>query len=228
MDTCKNIIYFFNWFLGDLLFSMKYNIIKICSICFNYENNDEVAPPYISISSKDIISNTNIIDIIYSKFKTIKTACAKCSYEGLGETQNLKIEEKYHTCLTSYYSNLIMPKFMIFSLELSSELEPDNHQFSNLKKYKNQIVDFNEEKFSFINLEYELLGIIFLPLISHYSAYCHYCYIEKLNLQLGKSYYYDDLVNKGKIELINESNFRNKIAFISKYNPFVLIYGTLN
>ena len=34
-----------------------------------------------------------------------------------------------------------------------------------------------------------LLGIICMPSINHYSAYCHNCFTEKLNYEKNNSYY---------------------------------------
>ena len=67
-----------------------------------------------------------------------------------------------------------------------------------------------------------------MPAINHYSAYCHYNYSDKLNLKPGFSYYYDDLLENGKMELIEEKGFISKIEKISKFNQFILLYAHLN
>jgi len=41
-----------------------------------------------------------------------------------------------------------------------------------------------------------------MPSINHYTAYCNNYLINELNVQFGKSYYYDDLLNKGEIKII--------------------------
>ena len=70
-----------------------------------------------------------------------------------------------------------------------------------------------------------LLGIICIPSINHYSSFCYNGLIDKLNLTKGKSYYYDDMYNSGELQLINNSNFIKKIENISKFIPFILVYG---
>ena len=71
----------------------------------------------------------------------------------------------------------------------------------------------------------KLLGIICMSKINHNSAYYHNCLTDNLHLTKGKSYYYDGLPNLGETQLIDKPNFKEKISFISKYNPFVIIYN---
>ena len=73
-----------------------------------------------------------------------------------------------------------------------------------------------------------LLGKIYMPNINHYSAYCHNCFTEKLNYEKNNSYYYDDMYNGGEVQIIENPNFKSKIEFISKYNPFIILYGKIN
>ena len=70
-----------------------------------------------------------------------------------------------------------------------------------------------------------LLGIFCMPSVNHYSSFYYNYLTDKLNLTKGNSYYYDDMYNIGEIQLIDNSNFRKKIEIISKYNPFILVYG---
>ena len=88
----------------------------------------------------DIINYNNLEDIIYSKFEIVKSACSNCSYYGIGKNQDIKKEDKYKTCLTQQYSNIIFPNYMFFTFELSKDNEPDNSQFTNLKKYKKKLL----------------------------------------------------------------------------------------
>ena len=54
-----------------------------------------------------------------------------------------------------------------------------------------------------------------MPTNHHYSAYCHFCLNESLNLILGSSYYYDDMIHNGKIFKINDEDFtKNYIIFL--------------
>ena len=218
----------FNWFLDESLFTIKYNTIKTCSLCFNFENKIDISLPYITITLADIINYNNLEDIIYSKFAIVKSACSNCSYYGIGKNQDIKKEDKYKTCLTQQYSKIIFPNYIFFTFELSKENEQDNSQFSNLKKYRKKIIDLIQNEFTFTNFKMSLLGIICMPSINHYSAYCHNCFTEKLNYEKNNSYYYDDTYNGGEVQIIENPNFKSKIEFISKYNPFIILYGKIN
>ena len=57
---------------------------------------------------------------------------------------------------------------MFFTFELSKENEPDNLQFTNLKKYRKNIIDLIQNEFIFTNFKMSLLGIIYMPNINHY------------------------------------------------------------
>ena len=59
---------------------------------------------------------------------------------------------------------------------------------------------------------------------NHYSVYCNLCLTNELNLSVNSSYYYDDIIDNGKIILIKERDFDNKINILIKNNPFIKIY----
>ena len=123
-------------------------------------------------------------------------------------------------------SNVVFPVFISFAFELSSDNDNDNNmQFSYLIHYRNQINKFIHEEFIFNDNEYKLNSIICFPSENHYTGYCHFCEIDDLNFKKGISYYYDDLVSNRLIDIINDSNYNDKINNIIKYNPFILIYG---
>lgn len=65
-----HIHHIFNWFFGEILFSIKYKIIKTCSLSFNNVIKKDMYVTYISISVNDIKNEIDIID----KFKTIQSA----------------------------------------------------------------------------------------------------------------------------------------------------------
>jgi hypothetical protein len=218
----------FNWFAGDKFFVISYNCVKMCQLYFYFENKIEETNPFFSIDLIEINSLKKFTEVLYSKFKSNKSACPNCSYEGLDFDKDLKKDLIYHSCLTSNYSNLILPQILIFSFELSNENEGDEARFKNLIKYRNNILSMIEEKFVFINVTFNLLGIICQPNINHYTSYCHNCQTTKLNLLLNNSYYYDDMFNKGEIINIKENDFNKKFVIISSYNPFIIIYGKIN
>ena len=64
-----------------------------------------------------------------------------------------------------------------------------------------------------------------MPNINHYSSFCYNCLNDSLNLIKGYSYYYDDMYNAGEVQLIDNSDFNKKIEKISKFNPFIIVYG---
>jgi len=212
--------------LDDDLFITKYNCMKTCSLCFNFQNNLVHTPPYLSINVENIIDNNNsLVNIIYNKFKMVYSACPNCSYEGKGKDKNLKKEEKYKYCLLQNYSNINLPKFLFFCFELSDEMENDDAQYHNLIKYRNNILNLIVEFFEFNGIKWSLLGIICMPKINHYSSFCCNCLNDSLNLIKGHSYYYDDMYNDGEVQLIDNSDFNKKIEKISKFNPFIIVYG---
>jgi len=59
---------------------------------------------------------------------------------------------------------------------------------------------------------------------NHYNAFCNICLNDELNLNLNDSYYYDDLLDNGKIVLIKGINFDIKLNQIIDYNPFIIKY----
>jgi hypothetical protein len=63
-----------------------------------------------------------------------------------------------------------------------------------------------------------------MPNHNHYTAFCNICLNDELNLAINESYYYDDLLENGKIELIKGLNFDTKINQIIEFNPFIIIY----
>ena len=73
----------------------------------------------------------NFKEVLYSKFKSNKSACPKCSYEGIGIDKDSKKDLIYHSCLISNYSNLNLSQFLIFSFELSNENEGNAAKFKN-------------------------------------------------------------------------------------------------
>ena len=105
----------------------------------------------------------------------------------------------YHTCVRQNIESVEMPNFLLFCFELSKEDEYEEFQYINLIKYNKEIISFIEEKFSFNNIDYIFYGAICMPSDNHYSSYYHLCLNEELNLENDKSYYYDGLINKGKI-----------------------------
>ena len=62
-----------------------------------------------------------------------------------------------------------------------------------------------------------------MPSEDHYSSYCHLCLNNELNLETNKIYYYDGLINNGKIELVF-GDFSNKLNYIIKFNIFIVLY----
>ena len=46
----------FNWFIGDKLFVITYNILKTCQLCFYFENKLEESLPYFSVDLIDLNS----------------------------------------------------------------------------------------------------------------------------------------------------------------------------
>ena len=36
------------------------------------------------------------------------------------------------------------------------------------------------------------------------------------------------MYNGGEVQIIENPNFKSKIEFISKYNPFIILYGKIN
>ncbi len=215
----------FNWFIGDNNFSMKYNCFKSCSIYFNFENNLVQSISYTSISLKELNTFNNITDIIYSKFIVVKSAYWNYSYEGIGINQNIKNNEKFKNCLTTHFSNISLSNIMLLSLELSTENEFNDAQYTTLKKYTKKIIDIISEEFIFANVKMRLFYIICMLSINHYTSYCHDCKTNKINLIPGKGNYYDDLPYNGVIQIVEKFNFKSKIEFISNFNPFVAIYG---
>jgi hypothetical protein len=63
-----------------------------------------------------------------------------------------------------------------------------------------------------------------MPNHNHYTAFCNICLNDELNLAINESYYYDDLLENGKKELIKGLNFDTKINQIIEFNPFIIIY----
>ena len=80
---------------------------------------------------------------------------------------------------------------MIFSLEISDELDSEVAQFTNLKKFRNKLIDIIAESFRFTNTVMSLIRMICMSKVNQYSAYCHRCLTDRLNLNKTKSYYYD-------------------------------------
>ena len=58
----------FNWFKGNDLFCITYNINKTFSICFKLENENKIDSPLISINKNDFISSTNLMKYYIKDF----------------------------------------------------------------------------------------------------------------------------------------------------------------
>ena len=100
----------------------------------------------------------------------------------------------------------------------------DIDQYNNLIKYRNNIKKFILEELNFNNVTYKFYGIIFMESSNHYTSYCNICLNGDLNLQINKSYYYNDLIENGKVHLIEADNFEKKFNRIIDYNPFIILF----
>ena len=91
-------------------------------------------------------------------------------------------------------------------------------------KYRDIIKKHIEPEIIFNNIEYKLYGILFKESSNHYhyTAYCHICLNDGLNLSKSNSYYYNYCNNNGEIILINELNFKSKNNKIILHNPFII------
>ena len=178
--------------------------------------------PLINIEINDITIYNSLIGILYKKLSVTNSACINCSYDN---EYNIKSDVKYSACLSNIISNVVFPDFLSFAFELSSENDNyNNMQFSYLIHYRNQIKKIIHEEFIFNDNKYKLNSIICFPSENLYTGYFHFCEIDDLDFKKGISYYYDDLVSNRSIDIINDSNYNDKINNILKYNPFILIY----
>ena len=163
--------------------------------------------PLIPISKTEVQRFSSLSNILYNKLT--KNACSLCSYQLNGK---IRTEEKYKECETNFIKNVVLPNYLLLAFDLSSENEPDNQQYSNLNKYKDEIKSLISEEFQFNCLIHKLKGIICCPSLNHYSSYCHYCEVNDLNLNTWSSYYYNDLHKNGLVEEIKEDSFDAKIS----------------
>lgn len=212
----------FNWLKGDSLFTITYKLIKSCSLCFKYIEQKVQLYPLISITIDELNSCSNFVDILYNKLKINNSICEDCSYD---KDKKIKKDNIFHNCMKIIITSIEMPYFLFFVFELSNENENDNiNQFRNLMKYRDIIKSYIEPEIIFNNIEYKLYGILFMKSSNHYTAYCHICLNDELNLSKNNSYYYDCCNNNGEIILINELNFHSKIEKIIVNNPFIILY----
>jgi len=213
----------FNWFVNDPIFYVSYKLQKSCSFCFNKKEEDILLHPLMPINILDLTNTKSLTEYLYYKFSTKFSVCYNCSYES---DKKIKKDVRYSTCVTHIIHSLNMPFILTFAFELS-KIDNDTgdlNQYDNLIKYRTQIKDFIKNEFVFNNITYKLYGIIFMKEYNHYTAYCNDCLTDDLNLVINESYYYDDLIDNGKIELITNLGFKQKLETIIKYNPFIIIY----
>ena len=119
-----------------------------------------------------------------------------------------------------------MPYILSFVFELAKVSNDLNYlnQFDNLIKYRDSIKIFIKSEFLFNDNLYILYAIICVKINNHYTAYCNICLTNELHLNYNFSYYYDDLVDNGIIQLIDGLNFNEKLEKIIKYyNRKILI-----
>ena len=151
------------------------------------------------------------------------SVCSNCSYKN---DKFIKKYIRYSTCVSHIIHTLNMPLILSFAFELS---EIDNHtldlnQYDNLIKYRSQIKSYIKYEFVFNNIPYQLYRIIFMKDYNHHTVYRNSCLNDEFNLVFHESYYCDDLIDNGKIELIPNLVFTEKLDKLIKYNPFIIIY----
>ena len=90
-----NIHHLLNWFNGDKLFSIKYQRIKSCNLCFNYESDNLCYQPFIPINNNELNHHSNLVAIIYSKFSNLSYACPLCFYTSKEKGEDINNNPKY-------------------------------------------------------------------------------------------------------------------------------------
>ena len=95
-----------------------------CSICNIYKEKDNILPCLVNIN-KDIQLNSLSEKIICYKL-TIFCACNKCSYD---VNEKIKNNPFFSKCKTILVTDINMPKFLFFSLQLNDETQSDIMQY---------------------------------------------------------------------------------------------------
>ena len=124
------------------LFCLKtINAIK-CSLCHKEDSTEVFFPSLISITKEDI-NNTNLNEFLLKFKKPSFSACSSCSYDS---SKSIKSQLIYSQCRSVFINDIIIPKILIFSLELNDENEDDIMQHTNLIKLKNSYINLFREK----------------------------------------------------------------------------------
>ena len=91
-------------------------------------------------------------------------------------------------------------------------------------KYRNNIKNFIASYFIINDSHYKLYALICIPNHNHYTSFWNICLNDELNIALNESYYYNDLLENGEIELIKGLNFETKLNQKIEFNPYIIIY----
>ena len=136
----------------------------------------------------------------------------------------IKLNEMFKRCKTNIGTSIILPYFLLFSLELSDENEDDTMQYRNLVNLKKEYRHLIKPKLEIFDKKYRLLGTINMPSSNHYNALIFKNCNSKNNLEINKSYLYDGIYNADNNIIIPFSD--NDIDKIYDLNTKIIIYGS--
>jgi len=194
-------------------------LCKINNIKIKFSNS------YISIDINEI-NYDKLEDIVYNKFNTNISACENCSYvkDDYQKTIDIKAGQLYKTCFTKTMTDIELPYILSFIFELTNLNDnTDNTQHNNLQKFSDIYIKLIKEKLFLFNEYYELIGIIFMPSVNHYSALVYNTTNVNLNI-LNKTIYNDDTENNSQMVFIDFENFDNLIYKLKDKYIYLVLY----
>ena len=215
----------FTWFNNNPIFCFKYKEIEKCMLCKINNIKIKFSNSYISIDINEI-NYDKLEDIVYNKFNTNISACENCSYvkNDYQKAIDIKAGQLYKTCFTKTMTDIELPYILSFIFELTNLNDnTDNTQHNNLQKFSDIYIKLIKEKLFLFNEYYELIGIIFMPSVNHYSALVYNTTNVNLNI-LNKTIYNDDTENNSQMVFIDFENFDNLIYKLKDKYIYLVLY----